>query len=205
VVDAEDTFTAMMRHQLHALGLAVTVRRLDEPYAFDGHDLVVLGPGPGDPADDGDPKIRRLRSAVRILLVEQRPFLAVCLSHQVLGPELGLPIVRRAPPNQGVQRTVDLFGEPELVGFYNSFALRASEDEVDVADVGVVEVSRDRETGEVDALRGPGFFSVQFHPESILTKRGPRIIRRALMEVLDSCGSTSPGGTWPPPAVVPTI
>ncbi len=184
VVDAEDTFTAMMRHQLRALGLSVFVRRFDEPYDFDGWDLVVLGPGPGDPADGGDPKIRRLRTAVRTLLAGDLPFLAVCLSHQVLGLELGLPIVRRAAPNQGAQRTIDLFGEPELVGFYNSFALHGDEGKIDVSGVGVVELSRDQDTGEVNAMRGPGFFSVQFHPESILTKRGPQIIRRALQGVL---------------------
>ncbi|MQY06452.1 anthranilate synthase family protein [Actinomadura macrotermitis] len=201
VVDAEDTFTAMMRHQLCALGLTVTVRRFDEPYDPAGHDLVILGPGPGDPAGDDDPRIARLRGTVRGLLAGRRPFLAVCLSHQVLGRELGLPIARRAAPNQGAQRTVDLFGEPELVGFYNSFALRADDDRLDVPGVGTVEVARAPESGEVDALRGPGFFSVQFHPESILTKRGPQIICRALQEVLDQCDSTSPGGTSPEPAV----
>src|SRR5262249_14878610 len=57
VVDAEDTFTSMIAHQLRALGLAVTVRRFDEKYAWDGHDLIVMGPGPGDPRDTDDPRI----------------------------------------------------------------------------------------------------------------------------------------------------
>ncbi|MFI7386509.1 chorismate-binding protein [Streptomyces sp. NPDC049813] len=184
VVDAEDTFTSMIDQQLRSLGLCVTVRRYDEPYAFDRHDLVVLGPGPGDPGDAGHPKIRRLRTAVDTLLATRRPFFAVCLSHQVLGLRLGLPLRRKEVPNQGVQQAVDLFGTPERVGFYNTFALLC-EDDAFVADgVGPVRVSRAPGTGEVHALRGPGFASQQFHAESVLTQDGPRIVAEALTGLL---------------------
>ncbi|MEV5375016.1 anthranilate synthase family protein [Streptomyces nondiastaticus] len=176
VVDAEDTFTSMIGHQLRAMGLTVTVRRFDEPYAFDGHDLVVMGPGPGDPRDAAHPKIAHLRGAVRALLDERRPFLAVCLSHQVLSLALGFELVRRDVPNQGVQREIDLFGVRERVGFYNTFAARSGHDSVDVDGIGTVGVSRDRDTGEVHALRGPHFASMQFHAESVLTQGGPRIV-----------------------------
>jgi 2-amino-4-deoxychorismate synthase len=184
VVDAEDTFTAMMRHQLSAVGLKVTVRRFDEPYAFEGHDLVVMGPGPGDPGKDGDPKIRHLASAIDTLLAERRPFVAVCLSHQVLSRRLGLTLVRRDEPNQGVRREIDHFGSAERVGFYNTFAAHSPEDKCEVAGVGVVDVSRDAETGEVYALRGPRFASMQFHAESLLTVDGPRIWARTILGVL---------------------
>ncbi|MEE1940146.1 anthranilate synthase family protein [Streptomyces sp. TRM 70361] len=180
VVDAEDTFTAMIAHQLRATGLEVTVRRFDEEYSFDGYDLTVMGPGPGDPREEEHPKIARLRSAVRSLLARQRPFLAVCLSHQVLCRLLGLPMVRREVPNQGVQREIDLFGSRERVGFYNTFAARCGEDKIDCPGVGVVEVSRDAATGEVHALRGPHFASTQFHAESVLTRDGVRIVRGLL-------------------------
>ncbi|MFT2016823.1 anthranilate synthase family protein [Streptomyces sp. 796.1] len=176
VVDAEDTFTSMIGHQLTALGLEVTVRRHTEPYAFDGHDLVVLGPGPGDPRDGTHPKIAHLRGAVTQLLAERRPFLAVCLSHQVLSTRLGLTIHRREVPNQGVRREIDLFGRRERVGFYNTFAAHSATDKAECPGVGVVEVSRDRTTGEVHALRGPHFASMQFHAESVLTDDGPRIV-----------------------------
>ncbi|MFI7013379.1 anthranilate synthase family protein [Streptomyces sp. NPDC050164] len=175
VVDAEDTFTSMIGHQLRAMGLSVTVRRFDDPYSFDGYDLVVMGPGPGDPRDTSHPKIAHLRDAVRRLLDERRPFLAVCLSHQVLSCELGFPLVRRPVPNQGTQREIDLFGARERVGFYNTFAARSADDKRECAGVGVIEVSRDAETGEVHALRGPHFASVQFHSESVLTQEGIRI------------------------------
>ncbi|MBE1114207.1 hypothetical protein IH744_27405, partial [Escherichia coli] len=50
----------------------------------------------------------------------RRPFLAVCLSHQVLSLCLGLDLQRRQEPNQGVQKQIDLFGAAERVGFYNT-------------------------------------------------------------------------------------
>ncbi|WP_175607688.1 anthranilate synthase family protein [Peterkaempfera bronchialis] len=184
VVDAEDTFTSMIGHQLRSLGLEVTVRRFDEPYRFDGYDLVVMGPGPGDPRETGHPKIAHLRSALRRLLEERRPFLAVCLSHQVLSLALGLELVRREVPNQGVQREVDLFGARERVGFYNTFAARSLADGFECPGVGPVEVSRDAGTGEVHALRGPHFATMQFHAESVLTQDGVRIVGDLIAGVL---------------------
>ncbi|MFB6560493.1 anthranilate synthase family protein [Streptomyces sp. NPDC056400] len=188
VIDAEDTFTAMIGHQLRAQGLRVQVIRFDEPYRFDGHDLVVMGPGPGDPRAADDPKVRHLRSAIDGLLEQCRPFIAVCLSHQVLSLSLGLDLVRRKVPNQGVQREIDLFGSRERVGFYNTFASRSTEDKLDIEGIGRVEVSRDQGTGQVHALRGPGFASMQFHAESVLTVDGPRIVGQTIREVFDRAG-----------------
>ncbi|MBB5123186.1 anthranilate/para-aminobenzoate synthase component II [Streptomyces eurocidicus] len=184
VVDAEDTFTSMIDHQLRAMGLTVTVRRFDEPYSFDGHDLVVMGPGPGDPRELSHPKIAHLDAAIGTLLDERRPFLAVCLSHQVLSLRLGLELGRREVPNQGVQRGIDLFGSPERVGFYNTFAARSATDTVPYGTAGTVEVSRDPANGEVHALRGPHFASMQFHAESVLTQDGPRITGALLAGLL---------------------
>ncbi|MCX4824943.1 anthranilate synthase family protein [Streptomyces sp. NBC_01142] len=186
VIDAEDTFTAMIAHQLRALGPQVTVRRFDERYDFDAHDLVVMGPGPGDPRDARHPKIAHLRAAVSQLLEERRPFMAECLSHQVLSTLLGLDLVRRTVPNQGTQRTIDLFGRSERVGFYNTFAARSDTDTFEHPVIGAVEVSRDPATGEVHGLRGRGFASMQFHAESVLTQDGPRILGSLLNEVV-SC------------------
>ncbi|MFB7375263.1 anthranilate synthase family protein [Streptomyces sp. NPDC056222] len=180
IVDAEDTFTSMIGQQVRAMGPEVTVRRFDEEYDFGGHDLVIMGPGPGDPREAGHPKIAHLREAVAGLLSERRPFLAVCLSHQVLSLRLGLDLTRREVPNQGVQKEIDLFGARERVGFYNTFAARCHEDGFLHPEFGPVEVSRDPETGEVHALRGAGFASMQFHAESVLTQSGPRIVASML-------------------------
>ncbi|MEU9955103.1 anthranilate synthase family protein [Streptomyces sp. NPDC050982] len=184
VVDAEDTFTAMIAAQLRSLGLAVTVRRWDEPYSWDAEELVVLGPGPGDPRDADDPRNSHLRRAIETLLTGRKPFLAVCLSHQLLSLVLGLDMRRSAVPHQGTQREIELFGENEKVGFYNTFAAHSDTDKLDVPGVGPVEVSRDAGTGEVHALRGPGFASLQFHAESVLTRNGPALFAARIDEAL---------------------
>ena len=182
VIDCEDTFTSMLAHLLRSLGHRVTVRRYDLPglaEAVAAHTgPLVLGPGPGDPADLTDPKMRRMQGVIGELMATGRPggLLAVCLSHQLLCASLGLPLRRKAVPYQGAQERIDLFGTARTVGFYNTFT--AVCDERDVARLAArgVEVSRDAETGDVFALRGPGFAGVQFHPESVLTLDGVGIV-----------------------------
>ncbi|GAA3849968.1 phenazine biosynthesis protein PhzE [Saccharothrix violaceirubra] len=179
VVDAEDTFTAMARTLLRAVGFDVSVARFDEAYAVDGYDLVIVGPGPGDPNDVTHPKIAALRGLVTTLLARGIPFFAVCLGHQVLSTLLGLSVRRREVPNQGVQRKIDFFGRTELVGFYNTFSARTTADRVPcAARGGVVEVFREED--EVHALRGPGFASVQCHLASVLTRNGAEILGEIL-------------------------
>ncbi|MBT2525752.1 chorismate-binding protein [Streptomyces sp. ISL-99] len=189
VIDAEDTFTAMLAHLLRSSGLDVTVRRYDEPglreAALAHEGPVVLGPGPGDPSDAGDAKMRFLRGLTAELVREHRHgLLGVCLGHELLGAELGLEIVRKRVPYQGAQTRIDLFGRPETVGFYNSFVARCDGEQAAELAAHGVEVSRDPATGEVHALRGPGFAGVQFHPESVLTLRGTAAITDLLMPSL---------------------
>ncbi|MFE7750469.1 anthranilate synthase family protein [Streptomyces sp. NPDC057428] len=185
VVDGEDTFTAMLAHLLRSSGLTVSVRRFDEPglrEAVGAHEgPVVLGPGPGDPGDTADPKMLLLRELAAGLVREHRHgLLGVCLGHELIAAELGLEIVRKSVPHQGAQTRIELFGRPETVGFYNSFTARC--DGAAEAELGAhgIEVSRDAVTGELHALRGRGFASVQFHPESVLTLRGSAIVTELL-------------------------
>ncbi|MER6718695.1 anthranilate synthase family protein [Streptomyces halstedii] len=185
VVDGEDTFTAMLAHLLRSSGLTVSVRRYDEPglrAALAAHEgPVVLGPGPGDPGDTADPKMRLLRGLAAELVRDHRHgLLGVCLGHELIAAELGLPVVRKAVPYQGAQTRIDLFGRPETVGFYNSFAARC--DAAAAAELAAhgIEVSREEASGELHALRGDGFASVQFHPESVLTVRGSAIVTELL-------------------------
>ncbi|MFI5932131.1 anthranilate synthase family protein [Actinoplanes sp. NPDC051494] len=184
VVDAEDTFTWMLFHQLRSLGLDVVVKRHDEVYDVDDHDLVVLGPGPGDPGDPTSAKMARLRELAADLLRRRRPFLAVCLSHQVLSGLLGLPVARRETPHQGVQLVVDLFGRDRAVGFYNTFAAFSGTAKIETPDGDVVEISRDPDTGEVYALRSATFASVQCHLESVLTRDGVDILAETVTQLL---------------------
>ncbi|GAA3495786.1 phenazine-specific anthranilate synthase component I [Streptomyces prasinosporus] len=184
VVDGEDTFTAMLAHVLRAAGLEVTVRRYDEPglrEAVLGHDgPLVLGPGPGDPSDTADPKMRFLRAlTAEVIAGHRHGVLGVCLGHELIAAGLGLEIVRKEVPYQGAQTEIDLFGRPETVGFYNSFVAHCDEDAARELAARGVEVSR-AANGEVHALRGPGFAGVQFHPESVLTLNGAAVVRELM-------------------------
>jgi 2-amino-4-deoxychorismate synthase len=189
VVDGEDTFTAMLAHLLRATGAGVEVRRFDEPglreTALAHEGPVVLGPGPGDPRDSTDPKMRVLRGLTAELLREHRHgLLGVCLGHELLAVELGLEIVRKQRPYQGAQERIDLFGREETVGFYNSYAVHCCTDAAEEQARRGIGISRDAVSGEVHALRGAGFASVQFHPESVLTLDGPRIVAELLAGVV---------------------
>ncbi|MFF4570722.1 anthranilate synthase family protein [Streptomyces sp. NPDC001410] len=184
VVDGEDTFTAMLAHVLRSSGLDVTVRRYDEPglreavLAHEGP--VVLGPGPGDPGDLDDPKMRFLRAlAAEVIGVHRHGVLGVCLGHELIAAELGLEIVRKEIPYQGAQTTIDLFGRAQTVGFYNSFVAHCDEEAARELAAHGVEVSR-AENGEVHAVRGPGFAGVQFHPESVLSLDGAAVVRELM-------------------------
>ncbi|GAA2078522.1 phenazine-specific anthranilate synthase component I [Streptomyces albiaxialis] len=189
VVDGEDTFTSMLAHLLRASGHPVTVRRYDAPglrgAALAHEGPVVLGPGPGDPRDTGDPKMRLLRGLAAELVREHRHgLLGVCLGHELLAAELGLDLVRKEQPYQGAQERIDLFGRPATVGFYNSYTARCDDEAAEELSLHRVELSRDAASGEVHALRGPGFAGVQFHPESVLTLDGAGIIAELLEAVL---------------------
>ncbi|MFD6436972.1 anthranilate synthase family protein [Streptomyces venezuelae] len=194
VVDGEDTFTAMLAHVLRSCGLGVSVRRYDEEglreavLAYEGP--VVLGPGPGDPSDLTDPKMRFLRSlAAEVLRSHGHGVLGVCLGHELIAAELGLEIVRKEVPYQGAQTGIDLFGRAETVGFYNSFVARCDDEAAVELDAHGIEVSRDAATGEVHAVRGESFAGVQFHPESVLTLRGAGIVRELLGQLLSGPGT----------------
>jgi phenazine biosynthesis protein phzE len=175
----------MLAHQLRALGLTVDVLPWqavaagpasgDPAGLLDAADLVVPGPGPGDPTSGDDPKMVTLRRVLAGLLASGRPVLAVCLSHQLLADLLGLPLFRRASTYQGLQREVDLFGQARRVGFYSTFAARADRDQL-ATPYGSVLLACDPEDRAVHALRGATFAGVQFHPESALSRDGLAVL-----------------------------
>ncbi|MFE6256103.1 chorismate-binding protein [Agromyces sp. NPDC057865] len=117
VIDAGDDFTTMLAHQLRHLGLDARVAQWHAVDHDPTEDLVVFGPGPGDPRDRSDPRIARLRDLIAARLETQRPLLAVCLSHQLLADLAGLGIAPLPAPRQGVQLEVDVFGQRAAIGF----------------------------------------------------------------------------------------
>lgn len=182
ILDNEDAFTSMLQYLLRELGLDVRV----ESYATIGEvrdsELLVVGPGPGDPCKLTDPRVAASRRLMLAAMEAARPFLAICLGHQMLSSLLGLPIQRLPAPNQGLQKRISIFGKLETAGFYNTFAAISAADRFD-SPWGAVNVYRDPATNQVHGLKGPSFCSMQFHPESVLTKDGPRILRDAVFSV----------------------
>lgn len=184
VVDAEDRFTTMLAHQLRHLGFDVTILpwHAVDVAAIDVADLVISGPGPGDPRETGSPRMARMREVVRARLASGRPLLAVCLSHQILAAELGLGLAPLESPHQGLQKTVDVFGVAASIGFYNTFTVRVP---AGTTEIGSTEIAADA-SGDVYALRGPGYASVQGHLESILSRDGLETLERLVGHALAS-------------------
>lgn len=183
VVDAEDRFTTMLAHQLRHLGLDVRIVAWSEATEADADaaDLVVAGPGPGDPRDASSPRITRMRGLVARRREQQRPLLAVCLSHQILADGFGIELAPLDSPHQGLQKVVPVFGENASIGFYNTFTARVAPG---TSHLGDVEVSADAVTGDVYALRAPHVASVQGHLESILSRDGIRTLERLIGHAL---------------------
>jgi phenazine biosynthesis protein phzE len=182
VVDAEDRFTTMLAHQLRHLGLQVEIAPWAEVTTeqLDAADLVVCGPGPGDPRDITSARIRRMQEVVAHRREANAPLLAVCLSHQILADRLGIELAPLDAPHQGLQKTVEVFGTPASIGFYNTFTARVAPGTTRVGDA---EVSADA-AGDVYALRGKGFASVQGHLESILSRDGMDTLERLVAHAL---------------------
>ncbi|QFG70354.1 chorismate-binding protein [Ornithinimicrobium pratense] len=191
VVDAADAWTQMLAHMLRHLGMAAQVRRWEQVSTADvtrgPWDLVLFGPGPGDPTDRADPRVVRLRELLQARLDTVQPLLAVCLSHQVLCTLAGLQIGKLPSPHQGVQLPVDLWGDVRLIGFYNTFVALPPEDgrvpavagrELEMAvhrlgeGLGAADGASSRRDESVVALRGPGLASSQGHAESVLSRDG---------------------------------
>ena len=183
VIDAEDRFTTMLAHQLRHLGLDARIVPWSEvaDADIDAAELLVAGPGPGDPRDTESARIARMRDVVARRLAEGTPLLAVCLSHQILADSLGIELAPLASPHQGLQKTVPVFGEDASIGFYNTFTARVSPA---AERAGAAEVSADPATGDVYALRGEHFASVQGHLESILSRDGIRTLERRIEHAL---------------------
>jgi len=182
ILDGEDDFVNMLRHVLGVLGMTSTVVRHEDyaPGVLDGHDLVIVGPGPGDPREGDHPKIERFRAAVDELLATGQPFLAVCLGHQTLCQRLGVPLAFKDIVFQGTQSPVGIDGRTERVGFYNTFVGRVGDERLPDG----VRVEADPATGDVHLLAGPHYRGIQFHAESILTENGFALLHGLVRDLL---------------------
>ena len=186
LIDHEDSFVHNIEQGLRAAGAEVACVRatvpLEETLRSDP-DAVVLSPGPGHPSD------RRLTGVARALLERwdrERPFLGVCLGHQVIGEHYGAKVVRARAPVHGEVAEVAHDGRGVFRGVPSPLvAARYHSLVVDPRSVpSSLEVSARGTDGLVMGLRHRRrpVESVQFHPESYLTRFGPTILRNFLSE-----------------------
>ncbi|WP_447887347.1 anthranilate synthase family protein [Serratia fonticola] len=185
LVDNEDAFTSMMEYQLRSMGFNVRLAHYTSPLQLNSNELLVIGPGPGDPRDLGDERVARSRKLILDAIQREQPFIAICFGHQILCAALGYPIVALDSPNQGIQKEITFFDKVERVGFYNTFTGLAASNAM-ACEYGEIRVARDEATGQIYGLRGPHFSSMQFHPESVLTIDGPRILYESIKQVVMS-------------------
>jgi anthranilate synthase/aminodeoxychorismate synthase-like glutamine amidotransferase len=186
LVDHEDSFVHNIEQALASDGASVRCVRstvsLRDALRVDP-DAIVLSPGPGHPGD------RRLTGLSRALLHRwdrERPFLGVCLGHQLIAEHYGAKVVRARHPVHGdvTRLTHDRQGlfagvpSPTAVARYHSLVVRPS------SVPPVLEVSARGAGGIVMALRHRErpVNSVQFHPESYMTRFGPSILHNFLRE-----------------------
>ena len=188
VLDNYDSFTYNLVQYLGELGAEVTVKRNDEVTVDDivalHPDRIVLSPGPGRPEDAGVMMdvIRRMG--------EKTPIFGVCLGHQAIGAVYGGSVVRAAEPMHGKTSTIEHNGRGVFTGLtgpfdasrYHSLVVADTQlpDELEVT-------ARTKTDGVIMGLRHRTFpvHGVQFHPESILTSEGRRILRNFLEGRLD--------------------
>lgn len=177
LVDNYDSFTYNLRQLIEEEGAAVTVLRNDRfvPEDLDAFDKIVLSPGPGIPDEAGQLKPVIARFAGR------KPILGVCLGEQAIGEVFGARLTNLPHVFHGVQTPVRLTAPDYIfdglpaeiaVGRYHSWVVEA---EGLPPCLEVTAVSRE---GYIMALRHRDFdvHGIQFHPESILTPDGKRMI-----------------------------
>jgi anthranilate synthase/aminodeoxychorismate synthase-like glutamine amidotransferase len=183
VIDNYDSFTYNLVQYLGELGAQVRVMRNDvvtlEDIVKAKPDHVVISPGPGRPEHAG------VTMSVIRRLGQTTPILGVCLGHQAIGAVFGGSVVRAGVPMHGKTSTIEHDGRGVFSGIAGPF-LASRYHSLIVAEEGLpgeLEVTaRTREDANIMGLRHRTWpvHGVQFHPESILTGEGHRILRNFL-------------------------
>jgi para-aminobenzoate synthetase component II len=179
VIDNYDSFVYNLVQYLAQLDAKVVVRRNDavEPDELDSLDVagVLISPGPGLPQDAGN------SMAMVSACVERRlPLFGVCLGHQAIGAVFGAPIVRAPELLHGKTSEVQHDGTGVLAGMPNPFTATRYHSLVveESALPGELVVNGRTASGVVMAMRHVDLpiDGVQFHPESVLTQAGHRMV-----------------------------
>ncbi|MCM1450072.1 MAG: aminodeoxychorismate/anthranilate synthase component II [Clostridiales bacterium] len=181
ILDNYDSFTYNIVHAVRQLGVDPDVVRNDKITLpeVECYDKIIISPGPGIPSEAGILP-RLLKEYAR-----SKPILGVCLGHQAIGENFGATLVNLDDVYHGIQTPVhvcapdyilDGMGETFLVGRYHSWAVSPENlpQELMVTSVD--------DSGAIMSMchRSLDVHGVQFHPESLLTPDGIRIISNFL-------------------------
>jgi anthranilate synthase/aminodeoxychorismate synthase-like glutamine amidotransferase len=180
-IDNYDSFVHNLARYFVRLGQETRVVRNDEITACDvaalQPDAIVLSPGPCTPQEAGC-SVDVIRALHRIC-----PILGVCLGHQAIGAAFGAATIRAPQPMHGRSSAVRHRGQglfknvpnPMIVGRYHSLMV----DEAQLSDEFVLTHSDDGVVMAMEHREYP-LVGVQFHPESILTRGGYRLLANFL-------------------------
>jgi anthranilate synthase component 2 len=178
VIDNYDSFVYNLVHYLEALDCQVTVRRNDQFHLeeCEAYDKILLSPGPGIPEEAG------LLNKVIETYAATKSILGVCLGQQAIGEVFGGTLLNLDRVFHGVATEIDILKEDTVlfkglqskvsVGRYHSWV-------VDTQNFPpMLEITALDENGQVMALRHREYDlrGVQFHPESVLTPEGKKMI-----------------------------
>lgn len=182
VIDNYDSFTYNLVHYLEDLDCEVVVKRNDQLDLKEVEEFenIVLSPGPGIPEEAG-----MLKEIIKTWAPTKRIF-GVCLGQQAIGEVFGGRLINLDEVYHGVATRIKLIKEDALfeglpeeidVGRYHSWVV-----DPDLPDV-LVATSVD-ENGQLMSLRHKNYdlCAVQFHPESVLTPHGKKILENWLKE-----------------------
>lgn len=191
VVDNHDSFVHTLVGYLRELGAEVVLIESDAVDSaqiaglMPGFDGVMISPGPGTPRGAGI-TVDAVRHAARLRM----PLIGVCLGHQAIGEAFGAPVSEAPELMHGMVSTVvhdgsalfDGIPSPFDVGRYHSLALAESELPA------VLRVTARTDSGTVMALAHTELpiVGVQFHPESVLTEGGYRLLANWLTQCGDA-------------------
>lgn len=181
LVDNYDSFTYNLVHYLIEAGVEVEVRRNDQLGSQEEwlqFDAYVISPGPCSPVESGN------LMAFLAAVLEKKSVLGICLGHQAIGLHYGYEVVKAKLPVHGKSSQIAHSGKgifegiasPMEVGRYHSLIISGNGKMYEPIAV---------HEGEIMAATysEKKVFGVQFHPESILTPEGKKLIRNWVNQI----------------------
>lgn len=182
IIDNYDSFTYNLSHLVKELGAEVTVLRNDKFKLSDleAYDRIILSPGPGIPSEAG-----LLLDVIRTY-AGVKPILGVCLGHQAIGEAFGAKLENLSEVFHGVATPCHIIADDPLfsgisrhttIGRYHSWVV--SKDGLpDCLDITAIS-----DEGQIMALRHRQLDvrGIQFHPESVLTPDGKKMLQNFLL------------------------